>query len=226
GSSWEAMPTSTVEKEGSEYTYSATTSSFSFFAITAPDAPPRITPNVSAGESYATENNGTTVTSEIVNLSCGDGVCGENETCLTCQADCGNCTFFGSNTISKTISFVKAYWIPLTIAVVIIGVAVTFFLFSGGKEGLMSVITSLIPKPVARAKPAEEKSSKSAAAQKKAFELEKARQTKQTTLKESKKEKTSESQTPDKKIFGLFGGGKKKEVIEGLKKEPGVFKLK
>lgn len=232
---WEALITSEVETEGSEYTYKATSTGFSYFAITAPDAPVQIVPNTAAGESFASEGNRTTVISETVNLSCGDGTCGKDETCVTCPADCGECRLISLTFISTAFSFIKLYWLPVGVSVLILGIAAGFFIVMNKGEFSRKNMTvsekvkermfSLFPQKKSSApKSAPPQTAKT----KKIFELNLKRDTKQTTLsKSAKKEPAPEPKSESKKTgFKIFNKGKKREDIEELKKEPGTFRLK
>lgn len=221
-STWEALPTTALDTSGSEYTYEATSEGFSLFAITAPNGIPEVVANATRGETYSGNATGTLVTSESVNITCGDKVCSIDETCLTCSKDCGTCNMSALTIFTGALSFVKVYWLPLSIGGITIVAAAVFFVMTNKGEGISSIV-SLLPRPSAKKSQPEEPKKEMTKKQKAAFELSKQKKTKQVKLVEEKpKEKAPEK----KKMFGLFNKKNKKEVIEELKKEPAIFKLK
>jgi PGF-pre-PGF domain-containing protein len=128
GEEWVALYTKSISNSSSYYTYTFDTPGFSYFAITAPNAPPRIVANESKGETLDEDtSNESIVTTRTIDVKCGDGNCSSNETCITCEKDCGICVPKASTPLDYIYDFAGVYY--NYIAIVIIGGAIAFSVY-------------------------------------------------------------------------------------------------
>jgi PGF-pre-PGF domain-containing protein len=192
---WLTLYTNIISTSGSVYNYEFDTTGFSFFALTAPNAPPIILPKTNETITNVT-SNGTTIVTTKFNITCGDSICNKsiNETCSTCEKDCVVCQISETTAIDQIYGFISLYYIHMSVVIIAAAIAFSLFYIFEVKGGVLPPIKLEIPT---------------------------GKQIQGIFRTRGKKEEPESQQSPSKGLPFL----KKKEERKDLRKKPEAFKL-